>query len=131
MDIPIRTNLTLYTKQVVTLLSFFYQLTEKEQEVLSKLLLVYLKNIDHPKKEELTFAPQTLKLIRSNLKLGLQAFNNYKMQLRYKKVLTFSEDKKNTLFSPTLKKILPKNSQELKNYSLNFKFQLDEPNTNS
>ena len=125
MDIPVQTNLIGYTRQVVAILSFFYQITDKEKELLSKLLLVYLKNIEHPNKEKLTFDQNTLKLIRGSMKMKLQSFNNHKMQLRFKKVLMFNGNKE-TVFSPTIKNLLPKTKEELKNNNFNFKFTVNE-----
>lgn len=116
MLISITNNLIEIIKRYTYLISYDYQLTSTEQRVLTKLLLKYIILMQKTNSSDLLFKNDSLKELKTNLKLQDQVFNNIRMSLRKKKVLIGKGDE--TKITSTILNYLPKS----KEHELTFKF---------
>lgn len=116
MLIPITNNLIEIIKRYTYLISYDYQLNSTEQKVLTKLLLKYIVLMQRTKSSDLLFKKDSLKEIKTSLKLQDQVFNNIRMSLRKKKALVNKGE--DTKISESILNFLPKS----KEHEITFKF---------
>lgn len=88
MRVNLKSDYKSFFKNYVRILNPVLKLRDREAEVLESLLRVYFINHSHPDIDKLLFSFRNLKEIRENLKISTASFNNIKMNLRRKGVIT-------------------------------------------